>query len=154
MRPERSRRAIRRAPVLGAIAAGGVVGAEARYAAAVLMGGGPDDFPWSTLLVNASGCVLIGVLMVLVTEVTEPHRLVRPFLAVGFLGGFTTFSTFGLDVQSLLLAGRPAAATAYLVATVSATPGGTWLGITTIRAMTRHRAWTRSDVNSREGART
>jgi fluoride ion exporter CrcB/FEX len=76
------------------------------------MGGGPDDFPWSTLLVNASGCVLIGVLMVLVTEVTEPHRLVRPFLAVGFLGGFTTFSTFGLDVQSLLLAGRPAAATA------------------------------------------
>ena len=44
-------------------------------------------------MVNTSGCLLIGVLMVLIVEARQGHRLVRPFLGVGVLGGYTTFST-------------------------------------------------------------
>jgi fluoride exporter len=52
-----------------------------------------QGFPFDTSVVNVSGCLLIGVLMVSIVEVRRPHRLVRPFLGVGLLGGYTTFST-------------------------------------------------------------
>ncbi|WP_261988702.1 fluoride efflux transporter FluC, partial [Streptomyces sp. wa22] len=52
-------------------------------------------FPWAVFAVNVTGCALIGVLMVLLAERgTVTHPLVRPFLGVGVLGGFTTFSTY------------------------------------------------------------
>jgi CrcB protein len=103
--------------VLAAVAAGGVLGAEARYAVGALLPHPDGGWPWSTLLVNVSGCVLIGVLMVVITELGEVHRLVRPFLGVGVLGGYTTFSTATVEVLALLSAGRPGAAMGYLVAT-------------------------------------
>lgn len=86
-------------PVLAAVALGGVIGACARYGVGLLRPLGPLAFPWSTLLVNVAGCAAMGVLMVLVTEVLTPHRLVRPFLGTGVLGGFTTFSTYAVDVH-------------------------------------------------------
>jgi len=64
-----------RLDVLAVIAGGGVLGAEARYGVSVMVPHAPTAFPWSTLLINAAGCVLIGVLMVVITEVTTPHRL-------------------------------------------------------------------------------
>jgi protein CrcB len=67
--------------------------------------------------VNISGCLLIGVLMVVITELVTPHRLVRPFLGVGVLGGYTTFSTATVDALTLVDASRPGAALGYLVAT-------------------------------------
>jgi CrcB protein len=146
-RPDRPRRLRGRRgqlDVLAVIAAGGVVGAEARYGAGLLLPHPPDAFPWSTLLVNALGCLLIGVLMVVLTETTAPHRLARPFLGVGVLGGFTTFSTYAVDVQRLLLAHRAGPALAYLAGTLAAALVAVWLGATTTRALVARARRTRS----------
>jgi CrcB protein len=48
----------------------------------------------------------MGALMVTITELTSPHRLVRPFLGVGVLGGYTTFSTYCVNLQQMLAASR------------------------------------------------
>ncbi len=125
-----------RLDVLAVIAGGGVLGAEARYGVSVMVPHAPTTFPWSTLLINAAGCVLIGVLMVVITEVTTPHRLARPFLGVGVLGGFTTFSTYAVDAQQLLVGQRPGTALAYLGGTVVAALAGVSLGVTGTRAVT------------------
>lgn len=89
----------RETPVLVAVSAGGVVGALLRYAVA---SGGHTLFPWRTLVVNVTGCLAIGVLMVVVTEARSTHRLVRPFLGTGVLGGYTTFSTYAVETERLL----------------------------------------------------
>jgi fluoride exporter len=131
-RPEPRRRGL---SVLAAVAAGGVVGAAARHGISVAMPHGPDGWPWSTFLINASGCLLIGVLMVLILEVWVANRLVRPFLGVGVLGGYTTFSTYGVEAQQLIGAGRPGLALAYLGATVVAALVAVLLGISATRAL-------------------
>ncbi|HVL83061.1 MAG TPA: fluoride efflux transporter CrcB [Pseudonocardia sp.] len=127
-----------RAPGTGAavvaVAAGGVLGALARHGAGVLLAHPPGGFPLATLLVNVLGCLLIGVLVVLVTEVVAAHPLVRPFLGTGVLGGFTTFSTYAVDVHALAAAGRPAAALTYLAGTLGAAVAATWAGTALARA--------------------
>ena len=105
--------------MLVAVALGGVLGAEARYGLATAWPHATASFPWSTLVINAVGCLLIGVLMVAITEVVTPHPLARPFLGIGVLGGFTTFSTYTVDTQRLLVAGRPGLAVAYVLATLT-----------------------------------
>ena len=67
-------------------------------------------------VINVSGCALIGVLMVLVENVWTGRRLLRPFLGVGVLGGYTTFSTYVLDVNQAVGAGSPGIALLYLAA--------------------------------------
>ena len=123
----------RQAPVLAVIAGGGALGAEARYGLSVAMPHGAAQFPWATLLTNALGCLLIGVLMVLVTEVLSAHRLVRPFLGTGVLGGFTTFSTYTVDTQRLLTEGKAGLALAYLAGTLAAAMVAVWLGANATR---------------------
>jgi CrcB protein len=103
--------------VLSAIALGGVVGAEARYGLGVLLPHRAGEWPWATLLANVSGCLLIGVLMVVITERVRPHPLVRPLLGVGVLGGYTTFSTYAVDTVTTVHAGRADLAVLYAVAT-------------------------------------
>jgi CrcB protein len=127
--------------LLAAIAAGGVLGAEARYGLGVLLPHGPADWPWSTFLVNMSGCVLIGVMMVVITELVVPHRLVRPFLGVGVLGGYTTFSTATVDTLTLLHAGRPLAALGYTVATTVLTVLACGLGVVATRLLAGRSLW-------------
>jgi hypothetical protein len=70
-----------------ATAVGGVLGAQARYGLGLAVPHSSDQFPWSTVVINATGCALIGVVMVVLLELTSPHRLLRPFLGVGVLGG-------------------------------------------------------------------
>lgn len=117
--------------VLAVISVGGGLGALARYGLAEAMPTGPGRFPWATFLANAGGCLLIGVLMVLITEVWSAHRLVRPFLGVGFLGGFTTFSTYAEETRTLLTPGSVVLAFTYLagtlVAALLAVIAGVWL---------------------------
>jgi fluoride exporter len=107
-----------RAPVLVVISAGGALGALARWALAAAVPARGSRFPWATFLTNVSGCLLIGVLMVLVTEVWTGRRLLRPFLGTGVLGGYTTFSTYAVDGVRLVSAGAGWTALAYLAATV------------------------------------
>jgi fluoride exporter len=121
--------------VLTVIALGGIVGAEARYALSVAWPHGPGQLPVATWVVNISGCFLIGVLMVVITELTAAHRLVRPFLGVGVLGGYTTFSTATVEVQQLAQHGRAALALGYLLATVVAALVAVALGTAATRAV-------------------
>lgn len=137
------RRELFRAPwsVLGAISAGGALGALARYGLATAWPHSPGQFPWATFVTNVSGCLLIGVLMVLITEVRSAHRLIRPFLGVGVLGGFTTFSTYTGDVQQLVAADAARTGLVYLVGTVAAALAAVYAGIRLTRLATgRHRA--------------
>ena len=119
------------ARLLGAIALGGVLGSEARYAVARLLDSPVGGWPWDTWLVNVVGSFLIGVLMAVLGRMARPNRLLRPFLGVGVLGGFTTFSTAMVEVPDLLGAGRPALALLYLAGTavsaLLATAAGAWL---------------------------
>jgi fluoride exporter len=105
---------------LAVIAAGGVLGALARHGLGELLPHSPGAWPWATWLTNVSGCLLIGVLMVLVTEVWPAQRYLRVFLGVGVLGGYTTFSTAMVDVHGMVEAGRPALALLYLGGTALA----------------------------------
>jgi CrcB protein len=117
--------------VLGVIAVGGALGALARYGIAELLPTRPGHFPWGTFATNVTGCFLIGVLMVLITEVWSAHRLARPFLGVGFLGGFTTFSTYANETRALLRPGTVGLASVYLAGTLVcallAVIAATWL---------------------------
>jgi CrcB protein len=131
----RQRRELSRAPwaVLATISAGGALGAVARYGLATAWPHRPDQFPWATFVTNTTGCLLIGVLMVLITEVWAAHRLLRPFLGVGVLGGYTTFSTYTVDVQQLVAAGAARTGLAYLAGTVVAALVATYLGVAATR---------------------
>ena len=80
IRSERIETRARRWDVLVAIAIGGVLGSEARHGISVALPHPADAMPWATFLINVSGCALIGVLMVTISELTSPHRLVRPLL--------------------------------------------------------------------------
>lgn len=104
-----------------AIAAGGAVGAVARYGLSIALPTPVEGFPWATFATNVSGCLLIGVLMVILIDVLwHPHRLARPFLGVGVLGGFTTFSTYTVETQQLIVGGAPGLGFAYLFGTLAA----------------------------------
>jgi fluoride exporter len=125
--------------VLGVISLGGVLGALARYGLAVAWPHRPRQFPWATFVTNVSGCLLIGVLMVLITEVWSAHRLLRPFLGIGVLGGYTTFSAYTVDVQQLVAAGAARTALAYLAGTLVAALVAVSAGSTLARLVTRTR---------------
>jgi CrcB protein len=107
--------------VLAVVAAGGVAGAEARYALTQAWPAVPGAWPLTTFLVNVSGSLLLGALMVLVVELTAAHRLVRPFLGVGVLGGYTTFSSATLETHELFLDGHVLLGVGYGVATAVTT---------------------------------
>lgn len=88
-------------PAIGVIAIGGGTGSVLRYVLARGLAAPAHDFPVATLVTNLLGSLLLGALVVAVTEVWRPHRLLRPALGTGLLGGFTTFSTFALEVRGL-----------------------------------------------------
>lgn len=97
-----------------AISIGGFLGANARYHmslwAAKQWG---EAFPWGTLLINVIGSFVLGFYLTLVTERFIGRPTTRLFLATGFLGAFTTFSTFSYEVVRLLEGGAAVAALAY-----------------------------------------
>jgi CrcB protein len=121
-------------PVLGVIAVGGAAGALARYGLGQVAPSGATGFPWTTFIINVSGCLLIGVLMVLVSDVWPGRRLLRPFLGTGLLGGYTTFSTYVVDAQHLMIAGAAGTALAYLAGTLLAALTAVHVGMTVTRA--------------------
>ena len=86
-----------------AVAVGGAVGCSLRYLAVVgVTRFAGTAFPWGTMLVNIVGCLLAGILFGLVQERAFFSPLIRLLLLTGFLGGFTTFSTFAVETVSLL----------------------------------------------------
>lgn len=118
--------------VLPTIAVGGMLGASARHGLELAFPVAAGRFPWATFATNLAGCALIGLLMVYVVELGAGHRLLRPFLGVGVLGGFTTFSTYTVQTTDLVDASEPVLALVYLFGTVAvalaAVALGTFLG--------------------------
>jgi CrcB protein len=125
------------ARLLGVIAVGGGLGSLARYGVSLAMPNLPGRFPWGTFCTNVAGCLLIGVLMVLITEKWTTHPLVRPFLGVGVLGGFTTFSTYAVETRALLHPGSAGLALLYLAGTFLGAMLAVLLGVQATRAVVR-----------------
>ncbi len=102
-----------------AIGLGGAVGAMARHGVAhacnILFG---TNFPYGTLIVNVAGSFLIGIIFVLLVERALLPPVWRSILIVGFLGAFTTFSTFSLQTLALFEEGRAGAALVYVGSSV------------------------------------
>lgn len=111
------------AATLLAVAAGGAVGAVARFgagkASAALMGAA---YPFGTLLVNVAGCFAMGLLYFWLAG--REAVLLKTFLLVGVLGAFTTFSAFALDAALLLRDRGAAVATGYVAASVGLSLAG------------------------------
>lgn len=118
---------------------GGAAGAGARYLIGQAWPTPVEALPFSTLAINILGCALIGVLMVLITDVWSSQRLLRPFLGTGVLGGFTTFSTYAVDIQRLVSGGHPGTALAYLTITPVGALLAVWGAATTTRRLVNWR---------------
>jgi CrcB protein len=125
--------------VLPVISLGGVIGATARHALELAWPTQSGTLPWATLVTNTSGCLLIGMLMVQVVEVGRAHPLLRPFLGVGILGGYTTFSTYAVQSRDLWAHGHSAVAAVYLALTPALALGAASGGVFLARSMHRGR---------------
>jgi CrcB protein len=105
---------------IGAIAAGGALGTLARYGTDRALAPDPTGFPWATFTVNVAGSLLLGLIVTLVVERWPPTRYVRPFAAIGFCGGFTTFSTLAVEAAQRAQHGRVGLAFGYVAASLVA----------------------------------
>ncbi len=117
------------------VALGGAIGAASRY----LLGGwiqgrlGPD-FPWGTFIVNVTGSLLIGVVLGLVDR-GALSGVARLFLAVGILGGYTTFSTFSYETLKLIEQGNLGATLLNALGQVAAGLVAVYVGVVISRAI-------------------
>lgn len=84
--------------VLLTVALGGAIGSLGRYAVGTALPHPPGSFPWATLTVNVTGAFAMGLLVAYLVDRPGVHRLARPFVGVGVLGGWTTFSALAVDV--------------------------------------------------------
>ena len=93
----------------------------------------PLGFPWATFTVNVAGSFVLGLIVTLVVERWPPTRFVRPFAAIGFCGGFTTFSTLAVEATQRVQHGRPGLAVAYVTASLVAGVLAATVGMTLAR---------------------
>lgn len=122
--------------LLLAVAAGGAVGAVARYLVTSWVGHTVGHgFPWGTLAVNVAGSFALGVLIEVMALKWSVGPEFRAFMVVGVLGAFTTFSTFSLDVVALAERGASAATVAYVAASVLLSVGALFGAMRLFRAV-------------------
>ena len=125
------------------VAFGGALGSLVRYgtgvATARVLGKG---FPWGTLLVNVAGCFAMGIVLAVIADLEAQTASVRGQLAfwhkavaIGFLGGLTTFSSFGGDTLRHLIGGQPGIALANVAANVALSLVAVWCGMAIMRAV-------------------
>lgn len=115
--------------MLAAIALGGALGAPARYGVAQLIPVPSGRFPWATFWTNVSGSFALGLVLALLLERFPPSRYLRPFVATGFLGAYTTYSTFAVETVLLVRHGHPSLAAAYAGASLVAGFVAAWAGL-------------------------
>tara|TARA_R110000787_G_scaffold1497_13_gene6536 strand:- start:19619 stop:19999 length:381 start_codon:yes stop_codon:yes gene_type:complete len=118
------------------VAIGGALGACARYGVAQVMLRqlGPG-YPYGTLFVNIVGSFLMGVLIELIALRWSPSPELRVLLVTGFLGGFTTFSAFSLDVALMVEKGEMLSAAGYILLSVILSIAGLFAGLHLMRAV-------------------
>lgn len=119
-----------------AVTIGGGVGSAARYALTLycesLFG---REFPYGIFLANVVGSFAIGLCFVFLLERATLPEIWRPILMVGFLGGFTTFSTFSLQTVAMIHEGQYLEAAAYILGSVILSIAGAWAGILLARQL-------------------
>jgi CrcB protein len=127
--------------VPAAVALGGAFGAPARYGISLAVRVTPGTFPWGTFWTNLSGSFALGLLMAFLLERFPPSRYLRPLVATGFLGAYTTYSTFAVETDLLVHNGHTAVAAAYVAASLVGGFGAVWIGLSVGRAVpTRRRS--------------
>jgi fluoride exporter len=119
---------------IAAIAIGGGLGTVIRYLLSQAFPAG-QGFPWAIFVINVTGCFALGLLMVCLLDVWPPRRLLRPFLGIGLIGGYTTFSTYAAGIVTLIRQHALALASAYALASVMAGLVAVWCGVTAARRL-------------------
>lgn len=116
------------------VAVGGALGSTARYVSMIVIGQAVGTgFPWGTLFVNILGSAVMGVLAELGALAWQPSQDLRLFLTVGILGGFTTFSTFSLDVALLVERHNWMTAALYVGLSVTLSVGALFAAMAAVR---------------------
>ena len=120
------------------MAVGGGLGASARYAlGSWVVARLGSSFPFHTLLINVTGSLAIGVLLVLLTERLVAEPAWRLLLVVGFLGGYTTFSSYTFEALALLEEGDWLAALGYILGSNGLGLLGAYVGMVVARGVAR-----------------
>ena len=111
-------------------ALGGALGALVRAGLGALA-----HSPWTTLGINVTGCLVIGVVLVFLARPAAP-AWVRPFVVTGVLGGYTTYSTFAVETDLLIKNGHATTGLVYAAASLLAGLVAVWAGIWAARSVT------------------
>jgi CrcB protein len=123
---------------IAAVSAGAMFGANTRYLVnkwVTTHWGGP--FPWGTFVINVTGSLILGIFLTLVTVRFSGRTLTRLFVATGFLGAYTTFSTFSYDTTQLIQRGHTIQALLYVAASLVLGLSASIAGIGIANALTR-----------------
>ena len=123
----------RKPAALAAMALGGALGTGARYGVAQVVHASPGGFPWPTFWTNLSGSFVLGLILAVVLRHFPPRRYLRPFVAVGFIGAYTTYSTFAVETVLLARDGHAGVAVAYAGASLIAGFVMAWVGLWSAR---------------------
>ena len=120
---------------IAAVGAGGALGAISRYGVGLVATylAGPS-FPWGTLTVNIVGSFIMGLMIAIFAHFWQPPEAWRLFLVTGFLGGFTTFSTFSLDIVTLYERGDVYHALLYGMASIVLSVSALFVGMLLVRS--------------------
>jgi CrcB protein len=121
--------------VLAVVSVGGALGSLGRWGVSRALPQAEGQVPWATSVENLSGALLLGLLMAVVLGTGTPGRYLRPFLGVGVLGGYTTFSAYMLDTRGLLAAGNLPTALGYLLGTLVGGLVAVWAGLAAGRGL-------------------
>ena len=121
--------------VLLAISSGGVGGTAARYAIGRVVHITPGSFPWATFAINLTGSFVLGAFLAWLLVRRPADRYLRPFVAIGFLGGYTTFSALSAETFLLLESRHVGLALGYALGSVAAGVLAVFLGVAIGRAL-------------------
>ncbi len=125
-----------------ALSVGGVAGVNARYWLGVWINRwASSQFPWATFTINVSGAFAIGFLTALLAR-WSPHSYLRLLILVGFLGGYTTFSTFAFEAVTLWQRGESVFSLTYVAGSVLAGCAAVILGAALAQGMVQP-TWSR-----------
>lgn len=119
------------------VAMGGAIGSMARYGVSslVVKQVNPVNFPWGTFSVNVLGCMLAGVFLLVAESMQSISQEARLFVVTGLLGGFTTFSAFGIETLGLLRRGEMLIAISYASLSIIVGVLAMWLSYSLLKVM-------------------
>ncbi len=119
------------------VAFGGAIGSMARFgiSSLVVKQVNPVNFPWGTFSVNILGCMLAGVFLLVAESMQSISQEARLFVVTGLLGGFTTFSAFGIETLGLLRRGEMLIAISYASLSIIVGVLAMWLSYSLLKVM-------------------